>query len=182
MKLLTASITHPVPNARRLWGVCLGSLVMGCAIGTIGLGLMPVASAQTPPSIAGKPQLNLPRIQLQAGMHLIDAQVASLPAQRNIGLMWRQSMPTNEGMLFVFEQPAVQCFWMKNTLIPLTAAFVADDGTIVNLADMQPLSTQSHCSTAPVRYVLEMQQGWFAQRGLQAGSRLRAPRGEVFRP
>ena len=181
MKLLTLSITCLVPNARRLWGACLGSLALGYAIGTLGFGLAPLASAQTPPSIAGKPQLNLPRIQLQAGMHLIDAQVASTLAQRNTGLMWRQNMPTNEGMLFVFEQAAVQCFWMQNTLIPLTAAFVADDGTIVNLAHMQPLSTQAHCSTAPVRYVLEMHQGWFAQRGLQAGSRLRAPGGEVFR-
>lgn len=143
-------------------------------------GLAPVATAQTPPSLAGKPQLNLPRAQLQAGMHLIHAQVARTPAQRNTGLMWRHSLPSNEGMLFVFEQPAVQCFWMQNTFIPLTAAFVADNGTIVNLADMQPLSTEPHCSAAPVRYVLEMQQGWFAQRGLQAGSRLRAAGGQFF--
>jgi uncharacterized protein len=143
--------------------------------------LVPIATAQTAPSMPGKPQLNLPRIQLQAGMHLIDAQVANTPTQRSIGLMWRQGLATNEGMLFVFDQAAVQCFWMQNTLIPLTAAFVADDGTIVNLANMQPLNTQSHCSTEPVRYVLEMQQGWFAQRGLQAGSRLRAPGGEVFK-
>jgi uncharacterized membrane protein (UPF0127 family) len=178
MKLLTALKTHIVLAFGPLWrgGAWAGAVAMGLA----GLWLAPSALAQRPPSIAGQPQLNLPRIQLQAGMHLIDAQVASLPAQRNTGLMWRQSMPTNEGMLFVFEQPAVQCFWMQNTFIALTAAFVADDGTIVNLADMQPLSTQSHCSTAPVRYVLEMHQGWFAQRGLQAGSRLRAPGGQVF--
>lgn len=136
--------------------------------------------AQTRAGVAGQPQLDLPRIQLQAGMHLVQAQVAVSPAQRNTGLMWRQTMPAHEGMLFVFEQPGVQCFWMQNTPLPLTAAFVADDGTIVNLADMQPLSTQSHCSSQPVRYVLEMNQGWFAQRGLAAGSRLRAPGGEVF--
>ena len=75
-------------------------------------------------------------------------------------------------MLFVFAQPRQQCFWMKNTLLPLTAAFVADDGTIVNLADMKPQSTDSHCSTKPVRYVLEMNQGWFAQRGIRAGAKL----------
>jgi uncharacterized protein len=75
------------------------------------------------------PQTNLPRTTLKAGMHLIQAQVASTPQQRATGLMHRQDMPANEGMLFVFESPAVQCFWMKNTLIPLTAAFVADDGT-----------------------------------------------------
>ena len=118
------------------------------------------------------PQLNLPRVTLKAGMHLIQAQVAATPEQRATGLMHRTEMPTNEGMLFVFEQPAGQCFWMKNTLLPLTAAFVADDGTIVNLADMQPQSLDSHCSAKPVRYVLEMHQGWFAKRGIGPGFRL----------
>jgi uncharacterized protein len=120
----------------------------------------------------GSPQLQLPRVTLNAGMHLIQAQVASTPEQRAIGLRHRQEMPTQEGMLFVFEQPGTQCFWMKNTLLPLTAAFVADDGTIVNLADMQPQTEESHCSAQPVRYVLEMNQGWFAKRGLRAGARL----------
>ncbi|HMN92426.1 MAG TPA: DUF192 domain-containing protein [Hydrogenophaga sp.] len=122
-----------------------------------------------------QPQLDLPRTTLKAGMHLIQAQVASTHPQRAIGLMHRRDMPANEGMLFVFEQAAVQCFWMKNTLLPLTAAFVEDDGTIVNLADMQPLSLDSHCSTRPVRYVLEMHQGWFARRGIQPGFRLGGP-------
>ena len=105
------------------------------------------------------PQLNLPRVKLSAGMHQIDAQVAQTPAQRQIGLMFRREMPQHEGMLFVFEQPAPQCFWMKNTILPLTAAFVADDGTIVNLADMKPQTEDSHCSAKPVRFVLEMNQG-----------------------
>ena len=119
-----------------------------------------------------KPQTQLPRVALSAGMHLINAQVAATPEQRSIGLMHRQEMPTNEGMLFAFEQAGVQCFWMKNTLLPLTAAFVADDGTIVNLADMKPQTLDSHCSAQPVRFVLEMNQGWFAKRGIQAGSKL----------
>ena len=117
--------------------------------------------------------MNLPRTTLMAGMYRIDVQLAQEPEQRQIGLMHRQEMPQHEGMLFVFEQPAVQCFWMKNTLIPLTAAFVADDGTIVNLADMKPLDESSHCSAEPVRYVLEMNQGWFEQRHLKAGAKLR---------
>ncbi|MFC3686070.1 DUF192 domain-containing protein [Hydrogenophaga luteola] len=121
------------------------------------------------------PQLDLPKVTLKAGMHLIHAQVASTPEQRSTGLMFREEMPANEGMLFVFEEPAGQCFWMKNTLLPLTAAFVADDGTIVNLADMKPKTLDSHCSAKPVRYVLEMHQGWFAKRGIQAGSRLGGP-------
>ena len=123
----------------------------------------------------GTPQLDLPRSELSIGMHRIDVQVASTHPQRQIGLMHRKEMPQHEGMLFVFEQPSVQCFWMRNTLIPLTAAFVQDDGGIVNLADMQPLDESSHCSTKPVRYVLEMNQGWFKQRNLKAGAKLRGP-------
>lgn len=118
------------------------------------------------------PQLNLPRIKLSAGMRLIDVQLAMTPQQRATGLMYRREMPQHEGMLFVFEQPSPQCFWMKNTLLPLTAAFVADDGVITNLADMKPQSTESHCSVKPVRYVLEMNQGWFAKRGIKAGFKL----------
>ena len=105
-------------------------------------------------------------------MFQIDAQVAMTPEQHSVGLMYRTQMPTHEGMLFVFENPSPLCFWMKNTLIPLTAAFIADDGAIVNLADMQPKSEQSHCATKPVRYVLEMNQGWFAKRNIQAGYKL----------
>lgn len=118
------------------------------------------------------PQLELPRVKLSAGIHLIDTQVAATPEQRSTGLMFRKDMPQSEGMLFVFEQASEQCFWMKNTLLPLTAAFVADDGTIVNLADMKPQTTDSHCSTQPVRYVLEMNQGWFARKGIKSGFRL----------
>jgi uncharacterized membrane protein (UPF0127 family) len=118
------------------------------------------------------PQQHLPRTELTAGMHRIDAQVASAPQERQIGLMHRKEMPAHEGMLFVFEQPAQQCFWMKNTLLPLTAAFVDDDGTIVNLADMRPQTLDSHCSSKPVRYVLEMNQGWFAKKGIKPGARI----------
>ena len=118
------------------------------------------------------PQLNLPRTTLTAGIHQIDTQLALTPEQRQIGLMMRREMPQQEGMLFVFEQPGTQCFWMKNTLLPLTAAFVDDHGVIVNLADMKPQTTDSHCSAKPVRYVLEMNLGWFAKKGLKAGSKL----------
>ena len=120
----------------------------------------------------GQPQTNLRRIDLTAGMYRIDTQLAITPQQREIGLMFRKEMPQQEGMLFVFEVPGVQCFWMRNTILPLTAAFVADDGTIVNLADMKPMSEDSHCSAKPVRYVLEMNQGWFAKRGIKAGTKL----------
>jgi uncharacterized membrane protein (UPF0127 family) len=134
--------------------------------------LLGVARAQTP-------QSNLPRAQLSAGMYQIEAQVAQTPEQRQIGLMFRKEMPQSEGMIFVFEQPATQCFWMRNTLLPLTAAFVADDGRIVNLADMQPMTEDSHCSKEPVRFVLEMNQSWFARKNIKEGAKLG---GELFRP
>jgi uncharacterized membrane protein (UPF0127 family) len=123
----------------------------------------------------GMPQNQLQRTTLNAGMHLIQVQLAQDFEQRQIGLMWRKEMPQNEGMLFVFDQPAVQCFWMRNTLLPLTAAFVLDDGSIVNLADMKPMNDDSHCSKKPVRFVLEMNQGWFAKRNIQAGFKLSGP-------
>lgn len=123
----------------------------------------------------GEPQTDLPRTTITTGIFQIDAQVAALPEQRELGLMFRKEMPQQEGMIFVFDQPGTQCFWMKNTLIPLTAAFVADDGIIVNLADMKPETTNSHCSDKPVRYVLEMNKGWFARKGVKAGARLTGP-------
>ena len=124
------------------------------------------------------PQLDLERVKLTSGMHRIDAQVAATPEQRQTGLMLRKNMPQHEGMIFVFDQPAKQCFWMKNTLIPLSAAFLSDDGTIVNIEDMKPLVLDGHCSAQPVRYVLEMNKGWFAKKGIKVGSKLRGP---IFR-
>ena len=155
----------------------LRPLLLSCAL-LLPLSL-PMAQAQSP--FLNQPQLDLPRATLQAGRQQISVQLAETPLQRQIGLMHRRQMPKHEGMLFVFEQPGVQCFWMKNTLLPLTAAFLDDAGRIVNLADMQPQSEQQHCSAKPVRYVLEMNQGWFKQRNLKAGARLRGKPFEAAR-
>lgn len=119
------------------------------------------------------PQPRLPTVELTAGMYVIQAEVARTHNEQSVGLMHRRSMGVNEGMLFVYDTPQVRCYWMRNTLIPLTIAFADDDGTIVNLKDMQPRSEQSHCSTRPVRYALEMNQGWFKERGLKPGFKLR---------
>ena len=131
------------------------------------LGAWPAAQAQV--------AQNLPTIRLNAGIHNIEAMVASSPDERAVGLMYRRAMPPQAGMLFVFDQPATQCFWMKNTLLPLSAAFLSDDGTVVNIVDMQPQTLDSHCSAKPVRFVLEMNQGWFARRAIRAGSQLSGP-------
>jgi uncharacterized membrane protein (UPF0127 family) len=137
--------------------------------------LAALAAAFAPAALAQEPQMDLQRVQLSVGMHRIDAQVAQTPEQRATGLMWRRQMPQHEGMLFVFETPSVQCFWMKNTLLPLAAAFIADDGAVVNVAEMKPQTLDSHCSERPVRYVLEMNTGWFAKKGIKPGMKLSGP-------
>lgn len=117
-------------------------------------------------------QQSLKTIELRAGMFRIEAELAATERQREIGLMHRRSMPPHAGMLFVFERPQAYCFWMKNTLIPLSIAFLDDAGRIVNIARMQPQSEQSHCASQPVRYALEMNQGWFAEKGVRPGARI----------
>jgi len=104
----------------------------------------------------------LPTVQLTAGIHLITAEVATNDATRARGLMFRASLPANHGMLFIFENRSLHCMWMRNTLIPLSVAFI----------DMQPHDERSHCAKRPVRYALEMTQGWFAQKGLGTGAKL----------
>ena len=119
-----------------------------------------------------EPQPKLATVPLAAGMYSIRAEVARTDEQRQMGLMLRTEMAPHEGMLFVFDEPAIHCFWMKNTLLPLSIAFLADDGSIVDIADMKPQTTASNCPSKPVRYALEMNQGWFAKRGIKAGFRL----------
>jgi len=114
----------------------------------------------------------LPRIELHAGMHNISAEVAQSQAERQIGLMHRRTMPVNDGMLFVFEGPQLHCFWMKNTPLPLSIAFLADDGRIVNIEDMRANTEDSHCPKSKIRYALEMNQGWFAKRGIKPGMKI----------
>ena len=117
-------------------------------------------------------QLNvgLPTVELKTGIYRIQAELADTPKAREIGLMNRTSMPTNSGMLFVFEQKAGHCFWMNNTKIPLSIAFIADDGKIVNIEEMQAETTNHHCPKAAVRYALEMNKQWFSDRVIVPGS------------
>ena len=114
----------------------------------------------------------LAAVKLSAGMHVMNVEVAQSPQEHSIGLMFRKTMPTNDGMLFVFDRPGQQCFWMKNTLLPLSVAFISDDGSIANIEEMKPQTLDSHCSTKEVRYVLEMNDGWFAKRGIKAGTKI----------
>ncbi|MDE2401878.1 MAG: DUF192 domain-containing protein [Burkholderiales bacterium] len=142
-------------------------LVTGLLLTALSVGTAQLHAQGTPEG----PQ-HLPTIMLGASFHNIKAEVATTPQQHEIGLMHRTSMGANDGMLFIFERAGQQCFWMKNTLIPLSVAFVADDGNIVNLDEMKPQTLTPHCSTKPVRFVLEMNTGWFSKRGLKAGLKL----------
>ena len=132
-----------------------------------------VAIALLLPCLAqAQAQPPLPAVQLSAGMHVIHAEVAADFTTRMQGLMQRESLGPNAGMLFVFDEVSTHCMWMKNTLIPLSVAFVDQDGTITNIADMQPHSEQSHCASRPALFALEMTKGWFAQRGIKTGAKL----------
>lgn len=115
---------------------------------------------------------SLPGLKLQAGAHTFRVEVAATPQQRQIGLMGRKTLADDGGMLFVFERKDIHCFWMKNTLVPLSIAFLADDGSIVSVADMQPQTLDFHCAHKPVHYALEVKQGGFQRRGIEAGSRV----------
>jgi uncharacterized membrane protein (UPF0127 family) len=118
------------------------------------------------------PQPTLPTTRLTAGMHIITAELATTPQSRTIGMMFREKTAPNHGMLFVFEYKAQQCFWMRNTPLPLSIAFIEDDGTILQINDMAPKDDTLHCSQRPVRFALEMEQGWFARKGLAVGAKL----------
>ena len=114
----------------------------------------------------------LPTVQVTAGMYVVRAELAADFTTRAQGLMHRKSLAPNAGMLFVFDEVAVHCMWMKNTLIPLSVAFVDTAGMITNIADMTPHSEESHCAARPALFALEMEQGWFAKRGIKPGMKL----------
>ena len=115
----------------------------------------------------------MPRIDLSAGFHRIEAEVAADLPNRMQGLMMRKSMPANHGMLFVFPQAERHCMWMRNTLLPLSVAFLDEQGRILNIENMQPQTENNHCAAAPARFALEMNLGWFTERGIKAGDTLR---------
>ena len=123
---------------------------------------------------------SLPVMELSAGFHRIEAEVAANNAARMQGLMQRKSMALQRGMLFVFDRDDQHCMWMRNTYLPLSVAFLDEKGRILNIEDMQPQTEDNHCAAQPARFALEMNIGWFAQRGVRRGDRIggieKAPR------
>lgn len=107
---------------------------------------------------------------LNIGVHLIRAEIAVSDEERARGLMFREKLGENEGMIFRFPGNRQVCMWMKNTLLPLSVAFIDEDGRIINIEDMRPKTLDSHCATKPARYALEMNKGWFGKRNIKPGS------------
>lgn len=112
------------------------------------------------------------QVPLRVDSQVFRVDVAATPEQRAVGLMRRTHLASDAGMLFVFERKGRHCFWMKNTLIPLSIAFLADDGTIIELKAMRPRTQEQHCPAAPVRYALEVLEGEFGKKGIKPGMRV----------
>jgi uncharacterized membrane protein (UPF0127 family) len=115
---------------------------------------------------------NAAHIPLRIGRHAFQVEVAATPIQREHGLMGRTRVPANGGMLFVFRHAGRHCFWMRNTRLPLSIAFIDDGGRIASLDDMQALSDTPHCPETDVRYALEIAQGGFKRRGIVPGAKV----------
>jgi len=168
LKLFPVAAKNAVPGLKRKPFPFLNlpslEFTMPRFISTLCASLLMLATAQA--------WAQMPRMELSAGIYRIEAEVAANQENRMQGLMQRRSMGANQGMLFVFPQAERHCMWMRNTLLPLSVAFLDEQGRILNVEDMKPQTDTSHCAAAPARFALEMNAGWFAGKGLKAGQRI----------
>lgn len=134
--------------------------------------LLTLLLALTAHQVLAQATPDFPRTELSIGMFRVNAEVAATESLRQHGLMYRKEMPSNAGMVFVFETSQQYCMWMKNTLLPLSVAFIDETGNIINIEDMKPQTEDSHCATRPARFALEMNKGWFADKHFKAGTRV----------
>lgn len=155
--------SHPHTLQRRIRVACKAGL---------SIALCACLTSMAGPALSQSAPTEFTVISLSAGIHVIRAEVAATPDERALGLMHRPQMGANQGMVFLFDLPAEQCMWMKNTLIPLSVAFIANDGRILNIEDMAPQTEDNHCAAKPARYALEMNRGWFAKHGISAGMKI----------
>lgn len=130
------------------------------------------ASVVLHPAFAQQTLQKLPVSRFSVGMYVVDAEVASTNAQRELGLMNRTHLDPNQGMMFIFDRSSGYCMWMKNTLIPLSVAFLDKDGVILNIEEMLPQTETNHCATKPALYALEMNAEWFKHKGIKPGIRI----------
>ena len=123
-------------------------------------------------ALAGQGVAASDTVAIVANGHVIEAEVADAPDELTTGLMHRTAMAADHGMLFVFPGDGHHCMWMRNTLLPLSVAFLDDQGRVINIAEMTPQTDTRHCSARPARYALEVHGGWFARHGIAPRSRL----------
>jgi uncharacterized membrane protein (UPF0127 family) len=173
VNLLLRALVSPFSSTASARRSRIAAMIRACVIALLlPFAAAPLAQAQTMPPGAKQPS-DFPRAKLTAGMYVIDAAVAANDADREQGLMYRTKLAPNEGMLFVFNENAVHCFWMKNTLIPLSIAFIRADGTITDIDEMQAETENNHCPRNNGVYALEMSKGWFAAKGIKPGMQLK---------
>jgi uncharacterized membrane protein (UPF0127 family) len=161
------------PNRRMTGTGALARFAAAGLLAAFAAALSPAAAVAQPLPAAIKRPDRFPRTQLTIGMYVIDAAIAANQADREQGLMYRKSLAPNEGMLFVFDENAGHCFWMKNTLLPLSIAFIRADGTITDLDEMQAETENNHCPTHNGVYALEMNKGWFTSKGIKPGMQVK---------
>jgi len=147
--------------ARRARRAAAAALAAGAALAA--LAGPAAAQAQAAPA-------RLPRVELNIGVHLIHAELAASESERMLGLMFRRELGPNDGMLFVFDEAAQHCMWMRNTYLPLSVAFLDATGAIINVEEMRAQTDDSHCALRPARYALEMGAHWFAQHRVRPGT------------
>ena len=111
-----------------------------------------------------------PSREILIGDRKISVEVAENEMSRNMGMMFRKDLEEDKGMLFVFEDSAPRRFWMKNTFVPLSIAYISSEGKIINISDMCPLSEAGVWSSGPAKYALEMNKGWFLRNKIYPGS------------
>jgi len=123
-------------------------------------------------SLAALADVTFKTSSVKVGSHPLKVEVAAGEAQLEQGLMYRKSLGREEGMLFVFDEPGYHAMWMKNTLIPLSVAFIDKDGVILNILDMEPQTLDSHMAAGPAAYAIETNKGWFDAKKIKAGDKV----------
>lgn len=158
------STPHPARKSLRIASLILAFILLAsCA-----------ARAEGSPDIS-KPNPPLKTVTLESGGTRLLVELAMTEQERNRGLMYRKTLEDGKGMLFVFEYDQKLAFWMKNTSLPLSLAYLASDGTILQILDLVPFSLEGRPSTRSARYALEVPQGWFDRAGLKVGDRFVIP-------
>jgi uncharacterized membrane protein (UPF0127 family) len=147
-------------------------IVMSCRFDTLLPARVLLAALLLAGALAAQADAPMRTTQIKVGAHPLKVEIAQTDPEREKGLMHRRSMGANDGMLFIFAEPAYHSMWMKNTLIPLSVAFVDSEGVILNILDMEPQTLDSHMSAGPSVYAIETNKGWFAQKKIKAGDRV----------